>query len=105
MPPYGSGTAATGTSTDGIRMAVKIAIVESAASWVVRRLMESGYLAATGHAPPTARDQAAPLRPVILWASASAAAVAIANVVADRVVLRRESPRDDPRQGSVPDLA
>ena len=105
MPPYGSGTALSGTSTDSMRMAVKIAVVESAASWVVRRLMESGYLAATGHAPPTARDQGVPLRRVLLWASASAAAVAIANVVADRVVLRHESPPDDPGHGFVPDLA
>jgi hypothetical protein len=86
-PPADS---ATGDATDGLRVAVKIAVVESAASWVVRRVLESGYRRATGHRPPTARDQGVPLRRILIWASLSAAAVAVANVVADRVVLRHE---------------
>ena len=72
----------------GLPMAVKIAVVESAASWVVRRLMESGYRAATGQSPPTARDRGVPLPRILAWAALSAAAVAVANVAADRVVLR-----------------
>jgi len=91
MAPLGSGTDPTSTQDDGLRMAVKIAVVESAASWLVRRAMESGYRAATGQSPPTARDQGIPLRRILVWASASAAGVAVANVVADRIILRHQS--------------
>lgn len=92
MDPLDSGTGPIRDKpTSRLPMAVKIAIVESAASWLVRRAMESGYQRATGHAPPTARDQGVPLRRILVWASASAAAVAVANVVADRLVLRHDS--------------
>jgi hypothetical protein len=88
MAPLDTSPDPSATPSDGTRMAIKIAVVESVASWLVRRAMESGYRKATGQAPPTARDQAAPLRRILVWAAVSAAAVAVANVVADRVVLR-----------------
>ena len=91
MASLAPGTRPSTTQGDGLRMTVKIAVVESAASWLVRRAMESGYRKATGQAPPTARDQGAPLRRILVWAAVSAAAVAVANVVADRVVLRESA--------------
>ena len=97
-PPSPHDGPATGVAADGMRMAVKIAVVESAASWVVRRALESGYRRATGQAPPTARDQGVPLRRILIWASVSAAAVAVANVAADRVVLRHEPITNGERQ-------
>ena len=91
MASLAPGTSPSSTQGDGLRMTVRIAVVESAASWLVRRAMESGYRKATGQAPPTARDQGAPLRRSLVWAAVSAAAVAVANVVADRVVLRESA--------------
>ena len=91
MASLAPGTSPSSTQGDGLRMTVKIAVVESVASWLVRRAMESGYRKATGQAPPTARDQGAPLRRILVWAAVSAAAVAVANVVADRVVLRESA--------------
>jgi ABC-type uncharacterized transport system permease subunit len=91
MPAHDTRSDSLQTPTDGLRTAVKIAVVQSAASWLVRRVMESGYQRATGHSPPTARDQGVPLRQILVWAGVSAAAVAVANVVADRIVLRQGS--------------
>jgi hypothetical protein len=74
------------------RQAVKVAGLESAASWAVRRTLESAYHATTGREPPTARDRDVPFRRVVAWAAVTAAAVAMANVAVDRFVLRREPP-------------
>ena len=68
--------------------AAKVWLGEAAASWAVRRALESGYHRATGRALPTARDRDVPFRRIMVWAAVSAAAVAVANVVVDRVVLR-----------------
>ena len=76
------------------RQATRIWGSELASTWAVKRLLESGYYRATGREIPTARDRNVPFRRVILWAAVSAAAVAIANVVADRVVLRPRQPLD-----------
>jgi hypothetical protein len=67
---------------------VKVAIMEMAATWVVRKGLDSGFRRATGHSAPTARDPDVPYRRIIAWAAVTAAAVAAANIVADRVVLR-----------------
>ena len=74
--------------------AAKIWLGEAAASWAVRRALESGYHRATGAVLPTARDRDVPFRRIVVWAAVSAAAVAVANVVVDRVVLRPSLPRD-----------
>ncbi len=74
--------------------AAKVWLGEAAASWAVRRALESGYHRATGAALPTARDRDVPFRRIVVWAAVSAAAVAVANVVVDRVVLRPTLPRD-----------
>jgi hypothetical protein len=66
----------------------KIAVVEMGATWLVRRVLDVGFQRTTGHAPPTARDRDVPFRRTIAWAAVTAAAVAVANIIADRVVLR-----------------
>jgi hypothetical protein len=68
--------------------AAKIAIIEMAATWVVRTALNSGFRRATGNSPPTARDPDVPFRRIIAWAAMTAAAVTAADIVADRVVLR-----------------
>jgi ribose/xylose/arabinose/galactoside ABC-type transport system permease subunit len=104
MTRRGPGADPSTTDLHGVRMSVKIAVVESAASWLVRRAMEAGYRAATGQDPPTARNQAAPLQRILVWASVSAAGVAAANVLADRLVLRHEPTPDAVGRDFVPDL-
>jgi hypothetical protein len=74
--------------------AVEVWIGEAAATWAVRRTLELGYRHATGSALPTARDRDVPLRRILVWAAVSAAAVAVANVVVDRVALRHTLPGD-----------
>ena len=78
-----------------IGMTIKVAASESAATWIVRRALESGYRCVTGQVPPTARDRDVPFRRILAWAAVSAAAVAVANVVVDRVVLRHGPPQSD----------
>ena len=74
---------------------------EAVATWTVHRLLESGYKLATGREPPTARDRNVPLRRVLTWAAVSAAVVAVADVTADRFVLRTDS-RVSASPGPVP---
>jgi hypothetical protein len=87
-----SGQSRSGASPSGFRLTAKVAVLESAASWAVRRSLESGYHLATGSQPPTARDHNVPFRRIVAWAAVSAAAVAVANVAVDRFALRREPP-------------
>jgi len=77
-----------------IRRAVKVAVLEMGATWVVRRALEFGYRRATGRELPTARDVNVPFRKVLVWASVTAAAIAATNVVVDRVALRPRPPRN-----------
>ena len=80
--------------------AAKIAIMEMAATWVVRTALDSGFRRATGNSPPTARDPDVPYRRIIAWAAMTAAAVTAADIAADRLILR---PR--PRRAGIRRLA
>jgi Protein of unknown function (DUF4235) len=75
-----------------MRQAVKVAVLESAATYVVHRGLEFAYRRITGRELPTARDRDVPFRQVLAWACITAAAVAAADVIVDQFVLRRESP-------------
>ena len=55
------------------------------ATWLVRKVLDSGYKAATGKQPPHASDPGQSMTKIILWAATTAAAIAIVNVVIDRV--------------------
>lgn len=59
-----------------------------AATWGVRKAMDSAYRRSTGTPPPRAGDPEASLRKVLLWAAVTAAALAVANVLIDRVAAR-----------------
>ena len=61
------------------------------AAWAVRTLLEKAYTASKGSPPPKASDPDASLRQVILWAAATAAAVAVVNVVVDRMTAQQVS--------------
>ena len=60
-------------------------------AWAVRTLLEKAYTASKGSPPPKASDPDASLRQVILWAAATAAAVAVVNVVVDRMTAQQVS--------------
>ena len=86
-------TARGGRALDigAVRRAMKVAALESAATYVVRRGLELGYRRATGRELPTARDRSAPFREVLVWATVTGAALSAATVVVDQVALRRDS--------------
>ena len=71
-----------------VGQAVKVSVSEMGSTWVVRRSLEFAYRRVTGRELPTARDRNVPFRQVIVWASVTAAAIAAANVMADRLALR-----------------
>jgi hypothetical protein len=56
---------------------------------VVRKALDSGYRRIAGSPPPRASDRSVPMRQVLLWAAATAAAVAVASVVVDRLTAPR----------------
>jgi len=61
-----------------------------AATWVVQRVMSSGYRAFTGKEPPHASDRNQSLARVFLWAAATAATIAVVNVAIDRFISPQE---------------
>ena len=80
-----------GLDIGAVRQAMRVAALESAATYVARRGLEFGYRRATGRELPTARDRNTPFRQVLVWATVTAAAMSAATVVVDQFALRRES--------------
>jgi hypothetical protein len=54
------------------------------AAFLVRKVMDSAYERTTGRKPPTAGDRTNSLGRVLMYAAATAAAIAVVNVVIDR---------------------
>lgn len=77
------------------RQTAQLWVLEAAATWAVRRALESGYHQVTGRPLPTARDRATPFRQVLVWVTVKAAAIAAADVIVDQVVLRPRHARDN----------
>lgn len=65
-------------------------VLELGVSWGVRHAMDSAYRRSTGNPPPRARDTTVPLTKVLMWAAVTAAVLAVANVVVDRLTSRWE---------------
>jgi hypothetical protein len=80
-----------GLGVGSVRQAMKVAALESAATYAVRRGLELGYRRATGREIPTARDRSTPFRQVLVWAAVTGAALSAATVIVDELALRRES--------------
>lgn len=55
------------------------------ATWAVQRGLSAAYTKATGNQPPRASDPDASLRRIVVWAATTAVAVAVVNVVIDRI--------------------
>jgi hypothetical protein len=82
---------APGPSTVGTTAKLLAPAASLAAGWGVRKAMDSAYRRSTGNPPPRAGDPDASLRKVLLWAAMTAAVLAVANVVIDRLAARWES--------------
>lgn len=65
-------------------------ILGLAVTWGVRRALDSAYRRSTGTGPPRAGDPEVPLAKVLMWAAMSAAVLAVANVVVDRLTAHWE---------------
>lgn len=74
------------TPTGAAKVVAPVAAI--AATWGVRKALDSAYRGATGHEPPRANDPDRSLRQVLMWAAISAAALAVVNVVLDRALAR-----------------
>lgn len=72
-------------------MGAKLAapIIALGATWAVREVLEFGYKKVTGHEPPHASDPTQRISRIILWAATTAAAIAVVNVVIDRIAAPR----------------
>jgi hypothetical protein len=64
-------------------------IITIGATWAVRKVLEKAYSSTMGGQPPRASDPDASMRRVVLWAIATAAAVAVVNVAVDRMTAPR----------------
>jgi hypothetical protein len=69
-------------------LSIRVMVVEMAATWAVQQALQIGYRRITGRTMPSALDEDVPLHRILRWAAVSAAAVAVANVAVDRLVLR-----------------
>ena len=69
-------------------MILKVAapIVAIGATWAVRKIMDKSYSGLTGNPPPRANDPNQHLMKVLLWATATAAAIAVVDVVISRTM-------------------
>ena len=59
-------------------------VVTIAGTWVVSKGLQTSYRVMTGNEPPKASDPETSLRTAIMWAAATAVAVAIVNVLIER---------------------
>ena len=55
------------------------------AGWLVRKALDSAYTRTTGSAPPKAADRDVNLGRVLVYAAATAVAIALVNVTIDRI--------------------
>ncbi len=80
------GLESDGELVDASTMAQIVApVLAIGATWAVRKALEMAYTARTGHRPPRASDPDESMRRIIIWAATTAVAVAVVNVVVDRM--------------------
>ena len=61
-----------------------------AATWVVRKAMNGGYRAVSGHRAPEGRDIEVPWTRALVWTAVTASAAAIVEVAIYRYISTRE---------------
>ncbi len=60
-----------------------------AATWAVRKALDTGYRSVTGHNPPNSQDPQAKLGPTLMWAALTAASAAVVEVAVFRFLAKR----------------
>lgn len=55
------------------------------ATFVVRRMLNSGFRSLTGHTPPDAQERSTPLLQALAWTAVAAATAAVVEVAVYRV--------------------
>lgn len=55
------------------------------ATFVVRRLLNSGFRSVTGHMPPDAQERSTPLVQALAWTAVAAATAAVVEVAVYRI--------------------
>ena len=75
-------------SSGGIPAKVVGPLAALGAAWAVRKAMDGAYRKKTGSEPPNAGDPEASIKRVLLWAAATAAALAVVKVAVDRATSR-----------------
>ena len=70
-----------------VSTALKVAapMIALGASWLVRKALDGAYRRTTGSAPPKAADRDVNIGRVLVYAAASAVAIALVNVAIDRM--------------------
>lgn len=66
-----------------------VPVAAIAATFVVRRGLETGYRRAFGSEPPTVENDDASLASVVMWAATTAAAIAVVEVLISRALAPR----------------
>ena len=80
------------TEPDEVKVSMAVHVITPiatlAATWLVRKAMDTAYQQATGHTPPRANDPAVTMRRALMWAATTAAVIAVTEVVIYRVSSR-----------------
>jgi hypothetical protein len=75
-------------SSGGMTAKVVGPLAAVGAAWAVRKVMDGAYRKQTGAEPPKAGDPEESLKRILLWAAATAAALAVVKVAVDRATSR-----------------
>lgn len=80
------------TEPDEVKVSMAVHVITPiatlAATWLVRKAMDTAYERTTGHTPPRASDPGVTTRQALMWAATTAAVIAITEVVIYRVSSR-----------------
>ncbi len=60
-----------------------------AATWAVRKALDTGYRSVAGHNPPNSQDPQVKLGPALMWAAITAASAAVVEVAVFRFLAKR----------------
>ena len=69
------------------------------AAWGVRKALSAAYRKRTGRTPPRGLGDGTPIRHALLWSAVSAAALAIVEVLIERVFRHAQRPDQPTRHG------
>ncbi|MBU6213829.1 MAG: DUF4235 domain-containing protein [Actinomycetales bacterium] len=69
------------------------------AAWGVRKALSAAYRKRTGRTPPRGLGDGTPIRHALLWSAVSAAALAIVEVLVERLFRHTQTPRPEHGRG------